>query len=211
MIRIVLADDHPIVLFGVKAVLANTLGMDPVGEASSTDDLFALLQRQSCDVLITDYSMPGGARADGLEMIERIHDEFPRTKIVVLTRISSVAMVAPILNAGASAVIEKGAAMKELLAAVHAVMLGRLYLSERLRKGARQPDSTVILSSSDRLSPKEIEVIRLFASGYSNNEIAHLLQVSPKTSSRQKRDAMRKLAARTDAELLSHAKEMGLI
>lgn len=211
MIRIVLADDHPVVLLGIKAVFAQTLGMEPVGEATSADALFSLLGRQSCDVLITDYSMPGGTRPDGLSMISELHEQYPDMKIVVLTRITSLAMIDPIFKAGALAVIEKGAAMKEVLAAVHTVALGRPYLSERLRSGSRQPTSTAAISANSRLSPKEIEVIRLFASGHSNNEIAFLLQVSPKTSSRQKRDAMKKLAARTDAELIWHAKEMGLI
>lgn len=211
MIRIVLADDHPVILLGVKAVFAQTLGMEPVGEAASPDALFDLLGRQPCDVLITDYAMPGTARADGLSMISELHEQYPAMKIVVLTRIASLSMVDPIFRAGALAVVEKGAAMKELLAAVHAVSLGRVYLSERLRDGPRQPTRISADTSNSRLSPKEIEVIRLFASGHSNNEIAYLLQVSPKTSSRQKRDAMKKLAARTDAELIAHAKEMGLI
>lgn len=184
--------------------------MEIIGEAASPDALFDLLVRHACNVLITDYAMPGGERSDGLKMISEVRGLYPEIKIVVLTRITSITMVDLILGAGAHAVVEKGAAMKEIVAAVHAVSLGRIYLSERLRDSPRQP-AHLNKSLSKRLSPKEIEVIRLFASGRSNNEIAYLLQVSPKTSSRQKRNAMKKLSARTDAELIAHAKEIGLI
>lgn len=212
MIRVVLADDHPIVLLGIKNALDTVPDITVVGSADTPDALFACLATTPCEVLVTDFSMPGKVQPDGLAMLTKLREMFPRIRIVVLTKIATPAIIGPILQAGALALIEKSAAIKDISTAIHRAALDQPYITENIRKefatlGVAPSKVTMRIA----LSPREIEVIRLFANGYTNNEIAQMLGVSAKTTSRQKQDAMRKLAVRNDAELITHAKDLGLL
>jgi two-component system capsular synthesis response regulator RcsB len=157
--------------------------------------------------------MPGKPQPDGLAMLKYVHQKFPAVKIVVLTKIATPTLIAPIMQTGALAVVEKSAAIKEIANAIVRASQGHTYLTPSLQHEFAVL-GTVVHSGETKpvkLSPREIDVVRFFAIGYSNNQIAETLGVSAKTTSRQKKDAMRKLSARNDAELYAHAKEMGLI
>jgi two-component system capsular synthesis response regulator RcsB len=133
-------------------------------------------------------------------------------RIVVLTKIATPALMSPIMQAGALALVEKSAALKEITVAVQRAAKGQTYFTENVqREFAALGVARTKVTEPAQLSPREMEVVRLFAHGYSNNQIAEILGVSAKTTSRQKKDAMRKLAARNDAELYAHARDMGLI
>lgn len=212
MIHVILADDHPIVLLGIKNALQNTPDIALVAQAESPEDLFSCLARERCDVLVTDFSMPSEKQADGLTMLNQLRKQFPAVRVVVLTKITTPAMIAPILQAGALALVEKSAAIQDITKAIYRAAAGKHYFTQDIRRELGTlglTDSN--LNESAKLSPREIEVLRLFAGGHTNNQIAAILGVSAKTTSRQKQDAMRKLAARNDAELFSHARDLGLI
>lgn len=212
MIRVILADDHPVVLLGMKNALEVASDIRVVATADSPDSLFSCLSRETCDVLVTDFSMPGAQHPDGLVMLLRLRESFPNLRIVVLTKMASPALMSPILQAGALALVEKSAAVKEIATAVQRAASGRTYVTENVqREFAALGVPRTQVAEPAHLSPRETEVVRLFAQGYSNNQIAEILGVSAKTTSRQKMDAMRKLAARNDAELYAHARDMGLI
>lgn len=211
MIRVILADDHPIVLLGISNALSKAPDIEVVASAHSPAELMECLAKHRCDVVVTDFSMPTGGGADGLAMLEDLHRNYPDIGVVVLTKITSPAMILPIRQAGALSLVEKSAAIKDITAAIHRAAAGQPYFTESTRKECGTlgiADSKVAVRSP--LSPRETEVLRLFASGYTNNQIAETLGVSAKTTSRQKQDAMRKLAARNDAELIAHAKDLGL-
>ncbi|ALM86409.1 response regulator transcription factor [Bordetella sp. N] len=212
MIRVVLADDHPIVLLGIKNALATAPDISVVGSADSPDSLFACLAQTPCDVVVTDFSMPGGTQPDGLAMLQQLRAQYPHIHVVVLTKIATPTMISPALQAGALALVEKSAAIKEISTAIQRAASGLSYFTESIRNefaalGVAQSQ----LTARAALSPREMEVVRLFASGRTNNEIAQILGLSAKTTSRQKQDAMRKLAARNDAELIAYAKDLGLL
>jgi two-component system capsular synthesis response regulator RcsB len=212
MIRVILADDHPIVLLGVRQALEAVQDISIVATAHSSGELFSCLAQHACDVVVTDYSMPSDDQPDGLAMVLRIRNDFPMVQVVVLTKITSPAIIAPLLQSGALALVEKSARIDEISTAIRRAAAGNSYFTESVRREfATLGMVPSKLDSPAPLSPRETEVLRLFASGYTNNQIADLLGVSAKTTSRQKHDAMRKLAARNDAELLAHARELGLV
>ena len=106
-LRVVLADDHPFVLLGVRAVLAEAGGIEVVGEASSPGALFQMLSALPCDVVVTDLTMPGGPddAEDGLLLLRRLRRDWPSLHIVVLTSITNVAILRAVMNAGVTAML----------------------------------------------------------------------------------------------------------
>ena len=117
-IRVVLADDHPIVLAGIRSLLNADPGVDVVGEATNGGEALPLIRSVAPDVAVLDVSMPG---LNGLELTERVTAECPGTKVLVLTVHEDAAYVQPLLKAGARGYLLKRSAAEDLLRAVHAV------------------------------------------------------------------------------------------
>ncbi|SAL43690.1 DNA-binding response regulator [Caballeronia terrestris] len=212
-LRVVLADDHPFVLLGIRATFSTDESLEIVGEAVNASALIALLERTRCDVLVTDFAMPeqGSQTEDGLRLIRRVCRDWPHIRIVVLTSMSNVAILRSILNAGAMSLLNKVESMEELAAAVRFAGVGRRYLSTSIVSAlAVAGAETDTLAEGPRLSPREIEVVRMFASGMSITEIARSLDRDVRTISRQKRDAMNKLGVRNDPGLFAFARAHGL-
>lgn len=208
--RVIIADDHPIILAGVRMLLENSSEIEVVAEADSPDTLLAALRQTPCDLLITDFSMPGGEAADGLGLLQRIRRDHPDLPIVVLTMIGNVGVHGAILEAGVRGLIDKASGMAEISLAIQAVAQGRNYISTTFRQGLLQSEFDSAAGESARLSPRELEVIRLFASGLTVTGIAERLARSVKTVSRQKSDAMVKLGLKNDLEIYVYARENGM-
>ncbi|SAL14747.1 DNA-binding response regulator [Caballeronia sordidicola] len=212
-LRIVLADDHPFVLLGIRATFSTDENLEVVGEAASAAALLRLLVTTPCDVLVTDFAMPelGLQAEDGLRLIKRVRRDWPEIRIVVLTSMSNVAILRSILSAGAMGLLNKVESMDELAAAVKFAGVGRRYLSssvvDALAVAGAEND---LLGEGPRLSPREIEVVRMFASGLSITEIARFMERDVRTISRQKRDAMSKLGVQNDPGLFAFARAYGL-
>lgn len=212
-LRIVLADDHPFVLLGIRATLSMDENLEVVAEAASAAELLRLLAYTPCDVLVTDFAMPeqGLQAEDGLRLIKRLRRDWPAISIVVLTSMSNVAILRSILAAGAMSLLNKVESMDELAAAVRFAGVGRRYLSTSIVSAlAVAGAETDGLGEGPRLSPREIEVVRMFASGLSITEIARFMQRDVRTISRQKRDAMGKLGVQNDPGLFAFARAHGL-
>ncbi|WP_213780333.1 response regulator transcription factor [Caballeronia sp. dw_276] len=212
-LRIVLADDHPFVLLGIRATFSTDENLEVVGEAASAAALLRLLGSTPCDVLVTDFAMPelGLQAEDGLRLIKRVRRDWPEIRIVVLTSMSNVAILRSILSAGAMGLLNKVESMDQLAAAVKFAGVGRRYLSssvvDALAVAGAEND---LLGEGPRLSPREIEVVRMFASGLSITEIARFMERDVRTISRQKRDAMSKLGVQNDPGLFAFARAYGL-
>lgn len=208
-IRILLADDHPALLSGIQHDLAAIPTLDVVGVARDSGELVGLLQHQSCDVLVTDYAMPGGAHGDGLTFISYLRRCFPTLKIVVFTTLDSPAIVQELAKLGVESVLGKVNETRHLISAIHAVHAGARYFpSEISRTGSaghhRNADEGLDLTK------RELEVVRLYVGGQSINEIAEQLHRSKQTISSQKTSAMRKLGIERDADLFRFAYETGI-
>jgi Response regulator containing a CheY-like receiver domain and an HTH DNA-binding domain len=208
LLRTIIADDHPVVLMGARAALeAANIGV--VGEASNGDQLLDLLATRPCDVIVTDFSMPGGRHGDGLLLLDTIRRRYPRLPIVILTMVNNTAVLQTMRARGAACLCDKRAPLREVALAVRQAVAGRSFLSATIRRQFDEASAEDPLSDV-RLSAREIEVVRLYVSGLSITQIAERLSRSVKTVSRQKRDAMNKLGIDHDSRLSEYARERGL-
>lgn len=207
-IRIILADDHPVVRIGAKAILENSGVGEVIAEASNPDELLDLLAKTACDVLVTDFSMPDGTQPDGLAMIGIIRRRYPDLPILLLSMDTNFGLLRLISESGVQGLVDKASSMDELAIAVQAVHRGSTYTSSKLREIRTETAGNYPSDpNATALTPKETEVVRLLASGMTVTRIAAQLNRSVATISRQKSMAMRKLNVRNDAEFFSLLKE----
>ena len=207
-IRVALADDHPLVLAGIKALLQGAAEIDLVGEASSGTQALAVIRAELPDVAVLDISMPG---MSGLDLARRLANDCPTVKVIMLTVHEDRAYVQPLLHAGARGYLLKRSAAEELLRAVRAVADGGVYLDPAVagkvlgeaQSGSAQPDK------DGELSPREADVLRYTAQGFSNKEIAGRLDVSVKTVETYKARAAEKLGIRTRADIVRYGASKG--
>lgn len=212
-LRVVLADDHPFVLLGMKALFDADDGLDVVGEATNASTLLVQLAKTPCDVLVTDFAMPepGLSANDGLRLIRKVRQDWPDVGIVVLTSVSNVAILRSILNAGAMSLVNKAEPIELVPGAVRHTSVGRRYVSASFVAALAEAGTEADFSPEPpRLSPRELEVVTLFAKGRSITEIAKELERDVRTISRQKRDAMNKLGVRNDPGLFAFVRAQGL-
>jgi len=202
-LRIVVADDHPVVRLGASAIIAKSGIGDVVGEANGTDSLLALLAQVACDVLVTDFTMPGGNHPDGLALLSAVRRRHPDLPIVLLSTMSNPSLLRLAMESGAQALVDKAAtSLDELPTAILTVRRGQTYVSSGIRQLISALDE-VTSRQSPSLSPRETEVLRLLANGMSVSGIAAQLNRSITTISHQKNSAMRKLGITNDADLFS--------
>jgi two-component system, NarL family, captular synthesis response regulator RcsB len=205
-IRVVVADDHPVIRMGIEAMLDDMPSIKRVGSVADSTQLIALLDAQPCDVLVTDYAMPGGQHGDGVELIAFIRQRHPDLRIVMLTGIEKLALIRSLTAHGVNAILSKSDDMAHLRAAIQAAHCNRRYFSPRIADMLK----ALPVTGPARLSQRESEVIALYVGGYSINAIAEKLQRSKQTISTQKVSAMRKLGIENDADLFKYAIELGL-
>ncbi|WP_314914914.1 response regulator transcription factor [Pseudomonas helleri] len=207
--RIILADDHPVVLTGIRMTL-NSAFCDAiiVSEARSTDELIQQLKHHPCDLLITDFSMPNGKIPDGIRLISYIRRHFPRTKVIIITMINNPFILTNLLKLGVSGLFDKRQPLELLIHAITRTSMGSTYISETFS------DIQNPLSHDNNPHPPlslcELEVVRLISQNYTGREIAKVLNRSEKTISRHKRAAMQKLGTRYVSDLASYVQNNGL-
>lgn len=208
-LRIILADDHPVVRSGLRLLLESGGMVEVVAEAGSPASLFQALARSKVDLLLTDFLMPGGDGVDGLDMLSRLRAHWPRLPVVVLTMAGNPNVLQAILGTGVRGLLDKSDALPELSMAIAAVANGRSYIGSGVRNALDAHMRNDV--GGVALSRRETEVLRLFASGMTVSEIARHLNRSVKTISHQKVGAMTKLGLHNDLEIYAYARENGLI
>ncbi len=204
-VRIVLADDHAVVRSALRLLLEAEADFEVVAEAGDAENAARKVRGHHPDVLVLDLNMPGGS---GLAMLPKIREESPETQVVVLTMQSEPAFAREAMRAGALGYVLKEAADAELVRAVRMAASGETYLQPEL--GARlaaEPEA----SATDDLSEREVEVLRLIALGYTNNEIAEQLYLSVRTVESHRAHIQQKLRLTTRSELVRYALERGLV
>lgn len=207
MIRIVLADDHQILLAGLKRLIESKGDMEVVATATDAASAIEAARNHRPDVLVLDISMPGG----GLEVARRVREMELPTRIVILTMYAEDRYVMEAVRLGAAGYVLKRAADKELIDAIRAVAAGDAYLTPaavRLLLATQQNEDG---RSEPALSPREREVLRFTARGFSNLEIAERLFVSPKTVDTYRSRIMAKLDLHRRSELVEYALGHGLL
>jgi len=213
MIRVLLADDHPLILRGVRELFAGETDIDIVGEETDAGAVPAAVARLKPDVLIQDLSM--GAQLAGLEVIRVVRRESPDTRIIVLSMHSSLASIHEAMEHGASGYVSKRADLQQLIAAVRSVHegsrhLGGPYTVEQLDSFARESRARASPALS-ALTPREVEVLTLVAHGRTSSEIAETLHIGRRTVESHRASMSSKLGVRNQAELVRYAIERGLV
>lgn len=212
-IRVLVVDDHTIVRDGIRALLALVADIEVVGEAANGREALEKTRELTPDVVLMDIAMP---IMNGLEATRRIHKEFPKTKVLVLTQYDEDEYIFSIIEAGAQGFISKAAASSELASGIRAVHHGDSFLSpiaakafvEDYRQAAPARGKS---DSSQQLTAREREVLKLVAEGYSTQGIADMLVLSPKTVEGHKTNLMTKLNIHSKTELIKYAIRKGII
>jgi DNA-binding NarL/FixJ family response regulator len=211
---VVLADDHPIVRQGLRAVLEDKDLCWVIGEAGDGLTALDLVAQLKPDVAILDVRLPD---LSGLEVARRLQQSVPATRVVMLSMHADEPYVLEALRHGVLGYVLKGAATADLVAAVHAAMAGRRFLSAPLTDRAidayarRAAESDRPLDRYDLLTAREREVVQLAAQGLSNAEIGERLVISPRTAETHRANMLRKLGLQTQTDLARYALGRGLI
>lgn len=208
--QVVVADDHPLILAGVRMLLERRSDVRIVCEVHSPSELLNALEEWPADVLITDLSMPGDSETDGIPLIRRIQREHPELAVMVLTMVANSGIVGSLLELGVQALIDKASGIAELAEALDAVSVNRRYVSVSFRESLMHTKFDSRANQIAKLSPRQAEVLRLIATGMTVSAVAVKLDRSIKTVSRQKIDAMKKLGLQSDIEIFAYAREHGL-
>lgn len=213
-IRILIADDHKIMLDGLKALLEAQENIQIVGQALNGREAVKLAHKEKPDMVIIDVAMPD---LNGLEAMRQILQDNPKTKVLALSMHSDRRYVTGMLSAGASGYILKHCAFEELALAIQTVLRNQVYLSPPIAgilvkelSQAGSPRAGQQIASLSSLTPREREVLQLIAEGHSAREIAQRLHLSVKTIETHRRQIMEKLGIRSVAELTKFAIREGL-
>ncbi|MBI3237256.1 MAG: response regulator transcription factor [Flavobacteriia bacterium] len=210
MIRIVITDDHQIVIDGLKALLATEKTIQIVGEATNGSDLIQNGIQTSPDLILMDIAMPV---MDGIEAARILKKEYPAIKILVLTMYAEQKHIKDMLKIGVEGYILKDSGKEEFLTAIHTLMEGETYFDKRV--------SAVVMNSFQPqkkqqktytpLTNREKEIVKLVAEGKSTAEIASIIHLSSLTIETHRKNIYTKLGMNKIAGLVKYALEEGLI
>jgi two-component system nitrate/nitrite response regulator NarL len=204
-IRIVVADDHPVVRFGVKNMLEREAGIEVVGEAEDGDDAITQTLELEPDILLLDLLMP---RLPGLEAMRAIMNKSPRVKIILLTSTISTQQIIEALQIGARGIILKDSVAADLAKALRAVISGDYWiggervvnlvaaLNDLMKKAAESPEKKTY-----GLTPRELEVVTCIVEGCSNKDVAKQFSISEETVKRHLSNIFDKTGVSTRLEL----------
>ena len=209
-VRVLLADDHPLVRAGVRKVLEQQPLVTVVGEAGDGEEALKMLRELDPDLLVLDLNMPN---RDGFAVLREARDAAPGVRILVLTMHASVEYVARAVREGADGYLLKDTAVKDLAAAIESVTAGRPYYSEpaqrALADSLRRPADES--SRLGRLTAREREVLAAVARGQTTKEMASEFSISTRTVETHRAAIMRKLDIRSIALLTQFAIREGLV
>jgi len=211
-VEIVLADDHKIFREGLKSLVDKDQGLEIVGEAQDGEDLLFQLKNVKCDVVVTDLSMPN---MDGMAAIKTIRKKYPKIKILILTMLKDHAHFKYAMINGASGYLLKDDAFDQLSLAIKLIMKGKQYVSpsvsaletDRFLRSLEEAETP----SSDILTKRERQVIKLVASGLANKNIATKLKISIRTVEAHRTNLTNKLGIKSTAGIVKFAISKGLV
>lgn len=210
-IRIIIADDHGILRAGLKSFLSADPNMQVIGEANSGAEALRLARELKPNIAIMDIGMPGN---EGLDATRQLIQEFPDTRVIMLTMHEDGALLQESLRAGASGYIIKRAVEAELIDAIYAVNRGIIYIHPSLMPllVARPVKSSVSkVADTEPLTDREKEVLTLIVQGYTNREMGDSLNISVRTVETHRSNIMEKLNLHSRVDLVRYAKQHKLI
>lgn len=211
-IRIAIADDHQLVLDGLKAMLDQEKGLEVVAMANNGEELLRMLNLVVADVVLTDMDMP---KLNGLEVIKQLRQDQHQAKVLVLTMHNEKALIKKVMDAGANGYLLKNADREEFLEAIQKVMDGQTYFSSEvtmalLGKGGEQHQMGQGAAIA-QLTDRELEILKLVCEGMNNKEIGEKLFISHRTVDTHRTNLMKKLEVHNVAGLIRYAVQHGLV
>ena len=207
-IRIIVADDHPLLRAGLVSVLNASSDLRVVAEASNGGEVMRAIGNAAFDVLLLDVSMPGKS---GLDLLRQIRKDHPRLPILIVSSHPEEQYAVRAIKAGASGYVTKQSAPEDLVNAVRTVANGRRYITpamvEMLADHVERPDDAV---PHQNLSDREFQTMKMIAAGHSLTEIAEVLCISVKTVSVYRSRVLEKMRMKSNVELTRYVVEHGL-
>jgi two-component system, NarL family, invasion response regulator UvrY len=204
MLKILIADDHKIVREGLKDILREAFAFVEIGEADNAAMLADMSIAKTWDLIISDFSMPGG----GFEALRKLHILIPEVPLLILSLLPEEHYAARLLRAGASGYLNKAAASSELVKVIEMILAGKKYIPagvalELDQAGNIPPDRP----PHESLSEREFSICLMLADGKSISEIASLLQLSDSTVSTYRARILNKMKLRSNADLMRYARD----
>lgn len=210
-VTVLLVDDHPMIRQGLRNLVTSENDFQVVGEAGDGVEALQKIQLIRPDVLIMDMMMPN---LNGLEVLLQVKKLSPKTRTIVFSMQSAEPYVVEALRAGADGYILKETGPGELIAAIHSVLRGDRFLSERLSERLEANGISVENAPLDlyqSLTMREREILQMAAEGSSSTDIGHKLGISPRTVELHRSRFLKKLGLRNQAELVRYAIRRGIL
>lgn len=207
-IKLLIADDHKILLEGIVSLLQSEGSFDVAATAGNGLEVMELVNKNDYDVCLLDFNMPG---LDGMETAKLIKASKPAIKIIMLTTYNDKEIISELVHIGVSGYLLKNSDKSELAEAIKKVMSGRYYFSaeveEIIMQGVTEKKNTELITLTDR----ETEIVKLLGKEYTNEKIANELHISYRTVETHRKNIMQKTKSHNLAGLLKHAYSKGLI
>ncbi|MBK6966647.1 MAG: response regulator transcription factor [Bacteroidales bacterium] len=214
-IKIVLIDDHKIIMDGISSLLVSEAGIEVIGQALNSDELFHILENRKADIVMLDIFLP---KPIGIEILKSLVKKYAKIKVIILSGNNEEDLISNAFQAGASGYLTKNVEKDELIEAIQAVYHGEQYISRSLEKNLTR-NFIKKATYGDKfahhkltgLTSREIEIIRLLSDGLGYKEIAALLDISTRTVETHKNNILEKLELKNTIELVKFAIKNKLI
>ncbi len=214
-IKIVLIDDHKIIMDGISSLLVSEAGIEVIGQAQNSDELFHILESRKADIVMLDIFLP---KPIGIEILKSLVKKYAKIKVIILSGNNEEDLISNAFQAGASGYLTKNVEKDELIEAIQAVYHGEQYISRSLEKNLTR-NFIKKATYGDKfahhkltgLTSREIEIIRLLSDGLGYKEIAALLDISTRTVETHKNNILEKLELKNTIELVKFAIKNKLI
>ncbi len=205
-----MVDDHQIILDGLRSLLKGVNNIQVIGDALNGEEALHTLQVLTADLVLMDIDMP---ILNGIDATMRIKEEFPHTKVLILTVHNESSLIRNLIGIGADGYLLKNSCKEELLDAIYKVQSGEKYFSSEVTLSLMQEDNSrdELLKSDIEFTKRELDVLRLLADGCTNKEIGEKLFISHRTVDTHRTNIMKKVGVNNVAGLISFAIKNNLV